>query len=313
MAFTYTWDETKPAGNRSLNLGDDDIREFKAAIRERFAVDHRAYESESGETNVGAHNQCSLIEQASDVAALANALRLYAKLTGSYAELYSRHENAGVNQLTLNGKLWIPALNIASLTRGDLLRMGASAMERVALGASGKYVKSDGTDAVWGSIVEGDIDYSNLPNGAVVQQVHTQYATYASGSTAFPDDDTIPKNTEGDQYFTRTITPKDTTHRLLIEVIIHCSCDGDNQVGVALFQDTTADALAAVSAEIAVPQWPTPIVLIHEMAANTTDEITFKVRAGKGNGGNLYVNGSSAARLYGTRLISSITITEIKA
>jgi len=34
-------------------------------------------------------------------------------------------------------------------TRGDLFRRGASAIERLALGSNGQYLKSDGTDAVW--------------------------------------------------------------------------------------------------------------------------------------------------------------------
>ena len=42
-----TWDETKPAGSRSPALGDDDIREFKVAIRERLAADHDFEASES--------------------------------------------------------------------------------------------------------------------------------------------------------------------------------------------------------------------------------------------------------------------------
>lgn len=36
-------------------------------------------------------------------------------------------------------------------TRGDLIRRGASDNERVALGATGKILTSDGTDAVWGN------------------------------------------------------------------------------------------------------------------------------------------------------------------
>lgn len=37
-------------------------------------------------------------------------------------------------------------------TRGDLIRRGASAPERVALGASGSFLMSNGTDAVWGQV-----------------------------------------------------------------------------------------------------------------------------------------------------------------
>lgn len=36
-------------------------------------------------------------------------------------------------------------------TRGDLIRRGAAAPERVALGTSGQVLTSNGTDAVWSS------------------------------------------------------------------------------------------------------------------------------------------------------------------
>jgi len=36
-------------------------------------------------------------------------------------------------------------------TRGDLFRRGASVIERVALGSTNQYLKSNGTDAVWGA------------------------------------------------------------------------------------------------------------------------------------------------------------------
>lgn len=39
-----------------------------------------------------------------------------------------------------------------SRARGDLIRGGASAWERVALGTNGQFLKSDGTDVVWGAV-----------------------------------------------------------------------------------------------------------------------------------------------------------------
>lgn len=51
-----------------------------------------------------------------------------------------------------------PDLNIASQARGDLLRRGTEAWQRLQLGASGKVLKSDGTDPAWGdiSVIAGD-------------------------------------------------------------------------------------------------------------------------------------------------------------
>jgi len=40
MAFTNSWDEAKPAGTDAIALGDDQIRQAKLDIRERFNVEH---------------------------------------------------------------------------------------------------------------------------------------------------------------------------------------------------------------------------------------------------------------------------------
>lgn len=152
MAFVETWDESKPAGSRAVSLGDDDIREFKRAIRERLAEDHRFYASETGETIVGGHDKVTLGEVAADPTQVANAIILYSKLTGSYAELYSRHENEALQQLTRNGQLWIAALDVASEARGDIITRGASVWGRLGIGTANHVLKSDGTDPAYGTL-----------------------------------------------------------------------------------------------------------------------------------------------------------------
>lgn len=142
MSFSAPWDETKPAGSRNLNLGDDDIREFKQQVRERADVD--GYFPSADDGNTGYHRKVTLMMQASDPAQVASALILYAKTVGSYQEIFSRHENAALQQLTLNGKLWIAALTMAGLTTGDLLFYDGSILNRLAAGASGLFLKSQG-------------------------------------------------------------------------------------------------------------------------------------------------------------------------
>jgi len=56
MAFTKNWDESKPAGGDNISRGDDEIRDFKTAIRERLAVEHQFYSDETGKTDVGEHS-----------------------------------------------------------------------------------------------------------------------------------------------------------------------------------------------------------------------------------------------------------------
>lgn len=55
MTFSKVWNELKPAGTDSPSLGDDEIRDFKTAIRERLGVEHKFYASEAGRTDVGRH------------------------------------------------------------------------------------------------------------------------------------------------------------------------------------------------------------------------------------------------------------------
>ena len=63
-AYSKSWDEDKPANTRNISLGDDDIREFKYAIRERLAKDHQFAADETGDSYIGWHKQVSLIEAA---------------------------------------------------------------------------------------------------------------------------------------------------------------------------------------------------------------------------------------------------------
>jgi len=161
----------------------------------------------------------------------------------------------------------------------------------------------------------GVLTHSGLPVGAVVQVVNYQTGAYASGVTAIPVDDTIPQNTEGDEYMTLVITPKSATNKLLIQVTGYFSKVDGGAVTLALFQDTTAGALAVRSRSIDIGAGLTAQYLVslnHYMTAGTVSATTFKVRAGTASG-TIYFNGNSTTRLFGGALGSTITITEIKA
>lgn len=139
--FTSSMDVTKPAGTRSKLLGDDDIREFKVQYCERMNIDHQQPSNEAGDGNVGFHRKTTLLEQGSDPTAVADALILYAKLAGSYSELHGVHENAGVQQLTRLGKLWVEALGIASEAEGDILYRDSSKWTRLAKGTASQQLR----------------------------------------------------------------------------------------------------------------------------------------------------------------------------
>lgn len=148
-----------------------------------------------------------------------------------------------------------------------------------------------------------------------VRQIVTSYSgALATGTTQIPLDDTIPQNTEGDQYFTATITPKSATSTLVIDVVINVSNSGtaaNTDIAVALFQDSTANALAVACEAPFGVNANVNIKLRHVMTSGTTSATTFKVRVGAGVAGTTYINGSGGNRLYGGKLSSGISVTEI--
>lgn len=154
--------------------------------------------------------------------------------------------------------------------------------------------------------------WSVLPAGAVVQVVDVLTSAYSSGTTTIPRDDTIPQNTEGTEFMTLAITPKSTTNRLVVEALIHTGSSNANSITAALFQDSTANALAAGGEYVDTATAAVQISLYYSMTAGTTSATTFKVRVGPHSAGTVYFNGNGA-RLYGGTTQSIMRITEIKA
>lgn len=146
----------------------------------------------------------------------------------------------------------------------------------------------------------------------VIQVKNTETGAVSTGTTVIPTDDTIPQNTEGNEVMTLAITPTVTTNKLKIDVVVWQSNSGaNNNLTAALFQDTTADALAGGFQWQADAGGLTMVAFTHYMSAGTTSATTFKVRAGGSAAGTMTFNGVSGARRLGGVMASSITITEI--
>lgn len=159
------------------------------------------------------------------------------------------------------------------------------------------------------------IDPALVPrlSGSVVQVANTQTSAFLSGTGTVPCDDTIPQITEGTEFMTRAITPTSATNKLKIEVVVMLGNSASSQAFVcALFQDSTANALAMQTQFMATLGGFVSITFVHYMTAGTTSETTFRVRAGANNAGTTSLNGLGA-RFYGGAAASSITVTEIQA
>jgi hypothetical protein len=152
---------------------------------------------------------------------------------------------------------------------------------------------------------------TTVSSGTVLQVVNYQTGAVATGTTAIPFDDTIPQNTEGNEYMSLAITPKSATSKLLIQVTVQATCSVLSWGNAALFQDSTANALAAAFGFTDAATSGHAVEFTHYMTSGTTSSTTFKVRAGVNAAGTMTFNGSTAARRLGGVLASSITITEV--
>lgn len=149
------------------------------------------------------------------------------------------------------------------------------------------------------------------PSGSIAQVASTVTGSSSTGTTQIPNDNTIPQNTEGDQYMTLAITPTNASSKLLINAVWNGSNDTAVGMAVALFQDSTANALAVCANTVAGAGEVISVPLTYSMTASTTSSTTFKIRAGGLSSGTTNFNGSGGNRLFGGAYASSITITEV--
>lgn len=150
-----------------------------------------------------------------------------------------------------------------------------------------------------------------LPGAFVRPTVGNTTGAVATGSTTVPSDDTIPQNSEGNQYMTQAITPTSATNILEVDTLGNFSTTANaTEFTVSLYQDATANALVsggygnpgnALLFQVAL-KWP--------LLANTTSSTTFNVRAGSASANTTTFNGVGGGRLFGGVMGSYIRITE---
>jgi hypothetical protein len=157
------------------------------------------------------------------------------------------------------------------------------------------------------------VTYTQAAEGFCVQEEGYMDSAVATGTTVLPFDDTIPQNTEGVQFMSQVITPKSATNTLEIEAqlsVAHTASAG--YLSIALFQDSTANALAAATRWYDVANSGDYRTIKFRMIAGTTSATTFKIRIGNSSAGTTTFNGASGARQFGGVNASSLFIREYK-
>lgn len=158
--------------------------------------------------------------------------------------------------------------------------------------------------------------YNVLPptggSQTILQVVNVMSGAVDTTTTVIPYDDSKPQNTEGKEFMTLAVTPTNVASKLKIDVVFNYSTSSGSTWGIAaLYQDTTADALAAASLGPQTGTDPGQIVFTQWMTAGTTSATTFKVRGGPNAASTMTFNGTGGNRRFGGVMASSITITEI--
>lgn len=170
------------------------------------------------------------------------------------------------------------------------------------------------------------------PPGEMVNFKYAQTsARNFNGNTFFPnltgtDPGNVVTNTDGDQIFSITITPESATNLLRFQANIYggtTNGSSSSPLGIALFQDSTVNALYAVASSGG--NWenseqPCLATMDFIMVAGTTSSTTFNLRAGavglsgasiwQLNSICLNSGGNISLPIY-ANTISTFTITEI--
>lgn len=220
-------------------------------------------------------------------------------------------------QTLTNKTLTAPVINNGSITGTTITTdaiVGQSAgTSGTIYGLSISASKVGTNGVITASITDLAVTAPKVATGFVVQVVSTNFAAVATGATTIPIDDTIPQITEGVEFMTQAITPKSATNILVIEAVGFYACTVATSNTQALFQDATANALAATGVLQPTVNALVMIPTSYSMTAGTTSPTTFRIRTGPSSAATTTFNGSAAARLYGAITKSFIKITEYKA
>lgn len=174
-----------------------------------------------------------------------------------------------------------------------------------------EFPTSDGTaNEVLTTDGAGNVTWQPGGSGTALQYQYSSFTTSGSTSAVIPADTTIPQQTEGLELTTVTITPRSASNLLIIKA--NFNLESSEQCTMALFQDSTANALAAVPVVGANGPQLFSTVLTHVMTAGTTLATTFKIRVGIESGGSqIRYNNVGGTALYNGVCESMLEVWEV--
>lgn len=148
--------------------------------------------------------------------------------------------------------------------------------------------------------------------GKILQVVSTFSSAVQTGTTAIPADDTIPQNTEGDQFFSLAITPQASNSTLLFIGSVALGTSNSSALVAAMFVDSTADAIGVWTTYVGTTGFANSMPILMSVSAASTNARTYKLRCGSSIG-TTTLNGWGGARKFGGVYQSGFAIIEVAA
>jgi hypothetical protein len=154
-----------------------------------------------------------------------------------------------------------------------------------------------------------------LPSGSVLDRGFSSYAASTALSVALPVDDTIPQITEGTEVLKVTLTPKSTTSRFRARAVLHGTVGVQENWAAALFNTFTGSGTGALQVGRTIASsanFVATVVLEWEWVPGVTTAVDVTIRVGTNSGQSVYLNGSSAGRLFGGAAKATLVVEELK-
>jgi hypothetical protein len=191
-------------------------------------------------------------------------------------------------------------------TKGDLIVHNGTDNVRLAVGPTNGHVLTvDSAEA-------SGVKWAASGGGKVAQVVVAKTSTPVSTTSQIPTDNTIPQQTEGAEFLTATITPTNASSTLIIEFRSWGTNNTNCNLSVALFRDSTANAIQVTTVTNSVSNHNVPTILLATVSAGSTATTTFKIRFGPNVATTSFMlRSNSVASFFGGSDSAILTITEI--
>lgn len=132
-----------------------------------------------------------------------------------------------------------------------------------------------------------------------------------SGTGIIPTDDTIPQLSEGNALIELAITPQSSTSTLYVMLNTQLRSGLVQGIAVALFVDSTADALASWAITASNASYNE--FMVYPVTSGSTSARTYKFRFGHVSSGTVYNYNAAADDDGGIGQLTRMTIMEVEA